>query len=354
MKKINLALLLITITLFLSACESKSEVVNIYTTRHYDSDELLYKEFTNETGIEVNIVVDKAAVLIEKIKAEGALPQADLFFTADVGYLALAKSEGILQSVDSNILDSNIPSNYKDIDSMWFGLTKRARVFLYDMSVDPIGLTYENVTTRFPGDIIVRSSSSIYNQSLVASMVEVMGKEDAALWVNNLVENFARVPEGNDRDQAAAIKDGEASIALANSYYYGKLVHESDTTSKYYGVSDVVGIYFPNQGEDETGVHVNVSGAGVIKNATNSENAIKLLEFLSSKSAQESFSAANYEFPINPDAEVNELLQSWLDAQGIVTLKEQNINLTVLGEHNSVSVILMTEALWDSPEHLGN
>ena len=354
MKKINSILLLIALAFILTACGNKGEVINIYTTRHYDSDEALYEEFTNETGIEVNIVVDKAAVLIEKIKAEGDLPQADLFFTADVGYLALAKSEGILQSVESDILDSNIPSNYRDIDSMWFGLTKRARVFLYDISVDPAGLTYENVTTRFPEDIIVRSSSSIYNQSLVASMVEVMGRENAALWVNDLVKNFARIPEGNDRDQAAAIKNGYASIAIANSYYYGKLVNETDTTSKYYGVSDVVGIYFPNQGEDETGVHVNVSGAGVIKNAVNSENAIKLLEFLSAKSAQESFSAANYEFPINPEAEVNELLQGWLDDQGIVVLKEQDINLTVLGEHNSVSVILMTEAFWDSPDHLDN
>lgn len=354
MKKMSFLLLLMVVALVLSACGSNGEVINIYTTRHYDSDEVLYDQFTNKTGIKVNIVVDKAPVLIEKIKAEGELPQADLFFTADVGYLASAKSEGILQSVESDILDTNIPSNYRDIDSMWFGLTKRARVFLYDNAIDPTGLTYENVTSRFPKDIVVRSSSNIYNQSLVASMIEVMGKEDAALWVNDLVDNFARIPEGNDRDQAVAIKNGEASIAIANSYYFGKLVNETDTTSKYYGVSDVVGIYFPNQGEDETGVHVNVSGAGVIKNATNAENAVKLIEFLSAKSAQESFSAANYEFPINPEAEVNELLQGWLDAQGIIVLKEQDINLTVLGEHNNASVILMTEALWDSPEHLGN
>lgn len=354
MKKTNLFLLLITVFLILTGCEKKDEVVNIYTTRHYDSDDVLFEEFTNETGIKVNIVVDKAPVLIEKIKAEGVLPQADLFFTADVGYLALAKDEGILQATESEILNSNIPSKYRDIDSMWFGLTKRARVFLYDTSVDPTGLTYENVTTMFPKDIIVRSSSNIYNQSLVASMIEVMGIDAATLWVNDLVDNFARIPEGNDRDQAVAIKNGEASIAIANSYYYGKLVEESDPTSKYYGVSNIVGIYFPNQGINDSGVHVNISGAGIIRNAKNADNALKLLEFLSAKSAQESFSSANYEFPVNPEAKLSELLQGWLDNQGITILKEQSINLSALGEHNSVSVILMTEALWDSPKHLGN
>ncbi len=353
MKKLLAFILVALVTIALSACgNNEEEVVNVYTTRHYDSDDLLYEQFTEETGIKVNIINDKAPALIEKIKAEGAVPQADLFFSADAGYLALAKEEGILQSVSSDVLEENIPSQYRDVDGQWYGLTKRARVFFYDMNVDPTGLTYENVTTMFPNDIIVRSSSNIYNQSLISSFIAVNGEQETINWVNDLVSNMARVPEGNDRGQAVAISNGEASIAIANSYYYGKLVDETDTTSEYYGVSDVVGIYFPNQGEDETGVHVNVSGAGVIKNARNEENAIKLIEFLSSKESQESFSAGNYEFPVNEDAEISELLQSWLDNQGIVSLKEQGINLSLLGENNELAVTIMTNANWDDPDHL--
>lgn len=352
MKKISVLLLTVAMVFLITACGTKEDVVNVYTTRHYDSDDALYAEFTEQTGIKVNIVTDKAPALIEKIKAEGDTPQADLFFTADAGYLGLAKSEGVLEVVSSDVLESNIPAKYRDVDSMWFGLTKRARVFLYDNNVDPTGLTYENVTTMFPNDIIVRSSSNIYNQSLVASMIELKGETAATAWVNDLVANFARVPEGNDREQAVAVKDGIASIAIANSYYYGKLVNESDTTSKYYGVSNEVGIYFPNQGEGEGGVHMNISGAGVIKGAVNSENAIKLIEFLSGKEAQESFSAANYEFPVNETASMSDLLQGWLTNQGLTTLVEQDLNLSSLGEHNNAAVILMTTALWDNPAHL--
>lgn len=349
MRKIFQILIVGVTALTLVACGSDEQVVNVYTTRHYDSDDALYEQFTEETGIVVNIINDNAPALIEKIKAEGELPQADLFFSADAGYLSLAKEEGILQEVSSEILNENISSMYKDVDNMWFGLTKRARVFLYDKEIDPTGLTYENVTTLFPNEIVVRSSSNIYNQSLVASFIEVYGEEDTITWVNDIVNNMARVPEGNDRGQAVAIANGEAKIAIANSYYYGKLVDETDTTSEYYGVSDTVGIYFPNQGESDTGVHVNISGAGVIKNARNEEHAIKLIEYLSSVEAQETFSATNYEFPVNTSAMISEMLQGWLDDQGITTLKEQDINLSVLGINNELAVTIMTNASWDNP-----
>lgn len=356
MKKIILVAMITLVALSLSACGSGSEeeMVNVYTTRHYDSDDALFAQFEEETGIKVNIINDKAPALIEKIKAEGEIPQADVFFSADAGYLALAKEEGILQSITSDVLEENVPEKYQDVDNMWFGLTKRARVFFYDKTVDPTGLTYENVTTMFPGEIVVRSSSNIYNQSLVASLIEVMGEEQAKLWVEDIVANMARIPDGNDRGQAVAIAGGEALIAIANSYYYGKLVDETDTTSEYYGVSEKVGIYFPNQGEADNGVHMNVSGAGVIKNAKNAENAQLLIEFLSKQEAQETFSAANYEFPVNVSASPSALLQSWLDDQGITELKEQDINLSVLGLNNEAAVILMTNASWDSPAHLGN
>ena len=350
MYKAFLVVLTALVMVSLSACGSSDEqVVNVYTTRHYDNDDTLYMQFTQQTGIKVNIVNDSAPALIEKVKAEGELPQADVFFSADAGYLALAKAEGILQEVTSTALESNISAKYRDVDNMWFGLTKRARVFLYDKTIDPTGLTYENVTTRFPNEIVVRSSSNIYNQSLVASFIEVMGETETTQWVQDLIANMARTPEGNDRGQAVAIANGEAKIAIANSYYYGLLVNEEDTTSEYFGVADVVGIYFPNQGEEDSGVHVNVSGAGVIKNAKNPDNATKLIEFLSSVEAQSAFSAANYEFPINEDATISTLLQSWLDAQNISILKEQDINLSTLGTHNEKAVTMMTSASWDDP-----
>ncbi len=355
MKKFLFIILMIGLGFALIGCNSNEEVVNVYTTRHYDADDALYKEFTKQTGIKVNVVTDEGFVSIAKIKEQGKTSDADVFMTADAGNLARAKSEGILQAISSDILEANIPSKYQDVDNEWFGLTKRARVLLYSKERvnqnELNGLTYENLVTndRWNKEVLVRSSSNIYNQSLIASFIEVMGADNTRNWVSGLVSDMAREPEGNDRGQAVAIKDGVGDIAIANSYYYGKLVDETDTSSKYYGVSDVVGIYFPNQGDGETGVHINVSGAGVTKYAKNKENAVKLIEFLSQKEQQEAFSATNYEFPVNVEAKTSDLLNGWLVGQGITTLKEQEINLSVLGDHNAAALNIMISENWDNP-----
>ncbi|PID66995.1 MAG: Fe(3+) ABC transporter substrate-binding protein, partial [Fusobacteriales bacterium] len=323
--------------------KTEKKEVNLYTTRHYDSDKELYARFEKETGIKVNVVKEKkAGALIEKIKTQGDNVQADLFITADAGNLAKASSKGILDVVNSDVLKKNIPEKYRDVNNKWFGLTKRARIMLYSKErvkeEELKKLNYDNLATdkRWNKKVLVRSSSSIYNQSLVASFIEVLGKEKATNWVENLVKQFARKPEGNDRDQALAIKKGLGDIAISNSYYYGKLVNDKDSNSKYFGVADVVGIYFPNN--DKNGVHVNVSGIGLIKNAKNKEAAIKFMEFLSDVKQQEQFSSANYEFPVNPKAKMSKLLQSWLDNQGIKTLNEQKINLSSLGSNNAEAV----------------
>ncbi|PKM60842.1 MAG: Fe(3+) ABC transporter substrate-binding protein [Firmicutes bacterium HGW-Firmicutes-4] len=357
--------IVLTVLTVLTGCQSVSEVqkstedageVNIYTTRHYDTDEELYSKFTKETGIKVNIVSDKALVSIEKIKEQGENVQADVFITSDAGNLANAKSEDILQPISSQTLNNNIPEKYRDVDDYWFGLTKRARVLLYSkdrVTNDELKtLTYSSLVNdeRWKDKVLVRSSSNIYNQSLVASFIKTMGEEKTVEWVAKLKTQMAKNPEGNDRDQAVAIKDGIGDIAIANSYYYGQIANETDKTSEYYGVSDMVNIYFPNQGENESGVHVNISGVGVIKNASNKENAIKLIEFLSEAEQQEIFSATNYEFPVNKDAKTSDLLQSWLDNQGITELKEQDINLSVLGDNNAKAYEIMTAANWDSPK----
>lgn len=332
--------------------KTEKKEVNLYTTRHYDSDKELYARFEKETGIKVNVVKEKkAGALIEKIKTQGDNVQADLFITADAGNLAKASSKGILDVVNSDVLKKNIPEKYRDVNNKWFGLTKRARIMLYSKErvkeEELKKLNYDNLATdkRWNKKVLVRSSSSIYNQSLVASFIEVLGKEKATNWVENLVKQFARKPEGNDRDQALAIKKGLGDIAISNSYYYGKLVNDKDSNSKYFGVADVVGIYFPNN--DKNGVHVNVSGIGLIKNAKNKEAAIKFMEFLSDVKQQEQFSSANYEFPVNPKAKMSKLLQSWLDNQGIKTLNEQKINLSSLGSNNAEAVKIMIKAGWD-------
>lgn len=348
--------LITTFTLVLSTLASASGVVNVYTTRHYDADDALYAEFTKETGIKVNVVTDKSAVSISKIKEQGRSPRADIFMTADAGNLARAKDEGILQSINSDILEKNIPEKYQDNENTWFGLTKRARVLLYSterVSKDELNnLNYETLVTnpRWKNKVLVRSSSNIYDQSLVASFIELDGSEKTSKWTNSLVAQMARNPEGNDKDQAVGVKDNIGDIAIANSYYYGKLIAETDPNSKYYGTTEKVGLYFPNQKENENGLHMNISGAGVIKNSKNKAEAIKLLEFLSAKKQQEAFSATNYEFPVNPEAQMSELLASWLNKQGLKTLKEQNINLNSLGKHNEEALNIMLKAKWDTPK----
>lgn len=347
--------LILGLSIASSIVSNAAGIVNIYTTRHYDADDALYKEFTKETGIKVNVVSDKSAVSISKIKEQGRAPRADVFMTADAGNLSRAKEAGILQSIDSEVLEKNIPSKYQDSDNTWFGLTKRARVFLYSkdrVSKEELeSLSYESLVNnpRWEGKVLVRSSSNIYDQSLIASFVALNGSEEAEKWVAKLGRQMARNPEGNDRDQAVAVKDKVGDIAIANSYYYGKLIAETDKASKYYGTADKVNLYFPDQKEGENGVHMNISGAGVVKNAKNKEEAIKLIEFLSMKKQQEQFSATNYEFPVNPEAKMSDLLASWLNEQGLETIKEQNINLNLLGKYNEEALNIMIKNKWDKP-----
>lgn len=351
MKKTILGLTLLT-----SLVANAAGVVNVYTTRHYDTDDLLYAEFTKETGIKVNVVTDKSAVSISKIKEQGRAPLADIFMTADAGNLAQAKEAGILQVIESPTLEKNIPAKYQDDDNAWFGLTKRARVFVYSKDrvkeEDLKGLSYESLVTnpRWKDKVLVRSSSNMYNQSMVASFVAIMGEEKTAQWVKNLVGQMAENPEGSDRDQAAKVKDNKGDIAIANSYYYGKLIEETAKSSKYYGVAEKTALFFPNQGEGESGVHMNISGAGVVKNAKNRDEAVKLIEFLSEKKQQEIFSATNYEFPVNPEAKMSDLLASWLEKQGLKTIKEQDINLSLLGTYNEKALNIMIGSGWDTPK----
>ena len=338
MKKIITITILFSLVIGLGTAVFAAEEVNLYTNRHYDTDEEILDRFTEETGIEVNVLKGDSDQLIERIAREGKNSPADLLITADAGRLHRAKGRNILQSVNSKKLAQNVPDNLKDTDNYWYGLTMRGRVIVYAKDrVDPKNLGgYEDLTSaKWKNEILVRSSANIYNQSLLASLVAIYGEEWAEEWAAGVVDNMARKPQGNDRAQATAVAAGEGDLAIMNTYYLGKMIN-SDNPAEV-EVAKNVGIHFP---DGENGTHINVSGAGVVKNAPNKENAVKLLEYLSSASAQEFFASANYEYPVNPKVEASELLQSWGD------FEPQNINLTELGIHNQTAVRIFNRVGW--------
>lgn len=320
---------------------SKEEggVLNLYTSRHYESDNALYEEFTKETGIKINVVEGKPDELLERLEREGKDSEADLLITADAGRLEAAKNKGLLQPVDSKILGGNIPENLRDVDNEWFGLAVRARVFVYDKTrTNPeVFSTYEDLTSdKWKGKVLTRSSTNIYNQSLVASFIALHGEEKAEEWARGIVKNFARDPKGSDRDQAKAVVAGEGDVAIMNTYYVGTLLNSTDAEEA--KVGERVGVFFPNQ--DTTGTHINVSAIGLTKHSKNKENAIKFMEFLSGEKAQKQFAETNYEYPANPKVEESELLKSWGE------FKVQDINLSKLGEYNSKAVEIMNKVGW--------
>ncbi|MTI68608.1 MAG: Fe(3+) ABC transporter substrate-binding protein [Firmicutes bacterium] len=317
----------------------KKKVVNLYTNRHYDTDEKLLETFTEETGIKVNVVKGNSDELIERLDREGKDTKADLLITADAGRLYRAKEKDLLQSAKSEVLDKNIPENLRDQDNEWFGLTVRGRVIVYSKDrVDPEELsTYEDlINSKWNKKILVRSSSNIYNQSLLASLIEINGEEKAKEWAKGVVKNMARDPKGNDRAQATAVVAGEGDLAIMNTYYIGKMLNSSNPEEV--KVAENVGVFFPSQ--NTSGTHINVSGIGLTKHAKNKDNAIKLMEFLSSEKAQKQFAEANYEYPANPSVEPSELLKSWGE------FKTQNINLSKLGENNEKAVKIFNEVGW--------
>ncbi|WP_231889946.1 Fe(3+) ABC transporter substrate-binding protein [Bacillus sp. SJS] len=321
-----------------SGSEKKGEV-NLYTSRHYETDDALYAEFTKQTGIKVNVVKGEENELIERLSREGEATQGDLFLTSDAGRLHWAKEKNLLQPVESKTLAANVPENLMDKEKEWYGLTKRARVIVYSKDrVNPDQLsTYENLTEpEWKGKVLVRPADNVYNQSLLASFISLNGEEKAKSWAKGIVSNLARSPQGNDRDQARAIVAGEGDVAIMNTYYVGVMLNSEDPEEV--KVAEKVGVFFPNQETD--GTHVNVSGIGLTKHAKNKENAVKLMEFLSGKEAQGKFAEANYEYPVNPDVQPSELLKSWGN------FKAQDLQLSELGKNNADAVKLFNEAGW--------
>ncbi|NEU29232.1 Fe(3+) ABC transporter substrate-binding protein [bacterium LRH843] len=319
--------------------KEEKQVVNIYTARHYEADEEVYKNFTEKTGIQVNVVKGEAEELIERLKREGKSTEADLFITVDGGVLANAKKNDILQPVLSDVIDENVPENLRDTENNWIGMATRARVIVYSKDrVSPDELsTYEALTDeKWNGKVLARSSTSLYNQSLLASFIELNGEEEAEKWAEGIVGNFARQPDGGDRDQAKAIAAGTGDVAIMNTYYVGLLVNSEDKEEAKVGES--VGVFFPNQ--ETNGTHVNISGIGLTKHSKNPENAIKLIEYMTSVEAQEYLSEHNFEFPVNPEAKKPEVLESWGE------FKMQELNFDTLGEHNHKAIEIFNKVGW--------
>ena len=340
-------LLLVFVISLVASCTSNEqttgsdqEQLTLYTHRHYDADKEIFEKFEKDTGIKINVVKASADELIQKMESEGDQSPADLLITVDAGRLVRAKSKGLLQSAESEVLKKSIPAHLRDSENQWFGLTKRARIIAYDknkVKADDLS-TYEALKDpKWKGKILIRPSSNIYNQSLLASIIANDGKEKAKEWAAGIVNNLARTPKGNDRDQVKAILAGEGELAVVNTYYLGKLLNSKDSTEVDAGKA--VSIFFPNQ--DGRGTHINVSGIGIAKNAPNKEDAIKFIEYLVSKEIQEKFAEANFEYPVNPEAQISELLKSWGE------FKEDSLVLSKLGELNKDAVVIFDEVKWD-------
>ena len=302
--------------------------INLYSSRHYDTDERLYSEFEEQTGIKINRIEDSGSVLIERIKAEGENSPADVFLTTDAGRLWVAEEEGLFQSIDSDVLNERIPAHLRHPDGLWYGFSQRARVIFYDKDrVDPNELTtYQDLADpKFDDMVCTRTSSNIYMLSLMAAMIEHLGEDGARAWAKGMWENRARDPEGGDTDQLRGIASGQCAIAVSNTYYFARALRKDvEDLSPH---TDEIGVIFPNQ--DSFGTHVNISGGGVLKHSPNRENAIKFLEYLASDSAQEYFSAGNDEYPVVEGVDMPDSIQSLGD------FKSDDINLTVLGKNQA-------------------
>ncbi|WP_425427156.1 extracellular solute-binding protein [Sulfitobacter donghicola] len=286
------------VTLGSTAAFAEGEL-NLYSSRHYDTDERLYSDFTEATGIKINRIEGKADELIARMGAEGANSPADILLTVDTSRLERAKGAGVLQSVDSDVLEKRIPASLQDSENQWFGFSQRARIIFYDKA-DVANPPQDYVSLADPaykGMVCHRSSSNVYSQTLLSSIIENHGEEAAKAWAQGVVDNFARDPEGGDTDQLRGIVSGQCDISVANTYYFARSIRK-DVKGLPADARENIGWIFPAQNAE--GAHMNLSGAGVAAHAPNKENAIKFLEYLASDQAQQYFSAGNDEYPAVP------------------------------------------------------
>lgn len=321
------------------AMAESGEEVNLYSARIEALIKPMLDRFTEQTGIQVNLVTGNADELLSRLQNEGRNSPADLLLTTDAGRLHRAQQADLVQSVESDLLSQRIPSAYRDPDGQWFGLSLRARPIMYVKGeVDPAELsTYEDLADpRWDQQICIRSSGNIYNQSLVASLIDAHGIEATEQWAKGLVSNLAKPPRGGDRDQIKAAAAGQCKLAIANTYYLAGMLNSDDAAER--EAAAKMGVFWPNQAD--RGTHVNISGAAVTKAAKNRDNAIKLMEFLTSDEAQRWYAEVNGEYPVVAGVVSSDLLQQWGE------FKADPLNMAILGENNTEALRLMDRAGW--------
>ena len=329
-------LLIFTHLFILIAQGYSNEKLNLYSARQEVLMRPLIKLFEDEHKIKVNIVSAKANQLINRIVQEGEYTNADILLTTDVGRLHIAKEKNIFQQIKTSTLTNLIPVNYRDKDNYWFGVSLRARLLVYNrntVSKSDLNGYLDLADNKWNSKILVRSSSNVYNQSLISAMILNYGEDEVKKFLKGFINNFARKPSGGDRDQIRAVAAGEGNIALVNSYYFLKM-KSLDTVKKL----DHVVEYFPKDNFMQT--HINISGAGIIKNSKNKENAIKFLEFLVSNKAQKIYAEVNYEYPIRKNIELNRFMKKYNN------FIKDDINLSDLAKLNKKSIMLMDIAGW--------
>ena len=326
------------------SCSQNKEIiseVNLYSQRHYAVDELQYKNFTELTGIKVNVVKANADELIERLKNEGENSPADLFITVDAGKLYNARESNVLQKLTSPSIEKNVINDYLDPDGFWVPITYRSRIIVYSKErvVKSDLSTYEDLANpKWKGRLLVRSSSNAYNQALMSSLVANLGDEATEEWSRGVVANFARDPKGSDRDQVKAIAAGQGDIAIVNSYYIGLLLSSEKEEELKAGNS--VSVFFPNQGQNDRGSHINVSAIGLAKNSPNKENAIKLIEYLTSEAAQRVYVNNSYEYPVNASVQPSDIVKSWGE------FKVDKLNLNALGKYRPDAIKIFDRTGW--------
>ena len=329
--------------IFILGCTDNQteQVVNIYSQRHYDVDQMQYDNFEKSTGIKVNVIKSNADELIQRMQNEGDNSPADLFITVDVGKLWQASNMGLLQKYQDQSLTDGITESLLDKNGFWIPVTYRSRILVHSNErVQRSELsTYEDLAnSKWKGRLLVRSSSNSYNQALLSSLVGNLGDEATKSWTQAVVSNFARDPKGNDRDQVKAIAAGQGDVAIVNSYYIGLLLSSENEEEINAGKS--VSVFFPNQGEGQRGSHINVSGIALAKNSPNKSNALKLIRYLTTDAAQETYVNNTYEYSVKPNIMPNKIVSDW------GSFKKDPLDLNMLGIKRNDAIRIFDAAGW--------
>ncbi|MFK7867734.1 MAG: Fe(3+) ABC transporter substrate-binding protein [Roseobacter sp.] len=333
-----LALAAVSVAATASVAFAEGEL-NLYSSRHYDTDERLYSDFTELTGITINRIEGKADELITRMQAEGENSPADILLTVDTSRLERAKAAGVLQSIDSATLEGRIPAYLQDDDNQWFGFSQRARIIFYDKTdVTEPPLTYVDLAnSKYEGQVCHRSSSNVYSQTLLSAVIENHGAEAAKGWAQGVVNNFARDPQGGDTDQLRGLVSGECDISISNTYYFARAIRR-DVDGLSAEQRENIGWIFPSQNSE--GAHMNLSGGGVAAHAPNRDNAVLFLEYLASDQAQQYFSSGNDEYPAVPGVGISPSVA----ALGI--FRPDNVDLSKVAKNVPQAQQIFNEVGW--------